>query len=161
MEVNSYGILAKGDFLNKDIVKNGSYRFHIKLPTLANLQLIRSLILTTLLTAFSSMFILNLFYWLRKKALNFKEKHITEISVEKVKNFKTKVNVLLSVFLVVIFYITLRICNNEPFHVSIEMFDWIYAYYGYIVVSIVLVTCLILYLMFRGAYTIKKKDKKK
>lgn len=41
-------------------------RFHAKLPTLSNMQLIRSLILTTLLTTFISLLLSNLYYWIKK-----------------------------------------------------------------------------------------------
>lgn len=45
----------------------GQYiEFHVTFPTLANMQLIRSLILTTLLTAIISLFLVNLYYYLRK-----------------------------------------------------------------------------------------------
>lgn len=43
------------------------YTYHILLPTFNNLQLIRSLVLTTLITTFLSLFIANVYYWIRKK----------------------------------------------------------------------------------------------
>ena len=53
---------------------------HIKLPTLANLQLIRSLILTTLITALVSLFAVNLYYCLRRSAKGYRKKHAMSIS---------------------------------------------------------------------------------
>ena len=51
----------------------GEYiEFHASMPTLSNMQLIRSLVLTTILTALCSLFLTNLFYYCRKLYL----KHI-------------------------------------------------------------------------------------
>lgn len=47
------------------------YEVLVKLPTLANLQLIRSLILTTLLIGFASLFLTNLYYLVRRKIVSF------------------------------------------------------------------------------------------
>lgn len=49
-------------------------KYHIKLPTLANLQLIRSLILTTLLTALWSLFLSSFYYYCRKKYIEYLHK---------------------------------------------------------------------------------------
>lgn len=46
--------------------KAGSLLLHINFPTLSNMQLIRSLVLTSLLTAFFSLFCLNAYYCFRK-----------------------------------------------------------------------------------------------
>ena len=46
--------------------ENNYYSIHLALPTYANMQLIRSLILTTLLTGLLSLFIINLFFLCRK-----------------------------------------------------------------------------------------------
>lgn len=51
------------------------YQNHVKFPTYANFQIIRSLILTTILTALISMFFLNLFYYMRKVFKNHTKKH--------------------------------------------------------------------------------------
>lgn len=52
------------DFDNRN--RNGSLLLHIQFPTLANMQLVRSLVLTSILTAFFSLFCLNLYYLVRK-----------------------------------------------------------------------------------------------
>lgn len=51
------------------------YKFHISFPTFANFQLIRSLILTTLLTSLLSLFFKNLYYYCRKLYEKQKRKH--------------------------------------------------------------------------------------
>ena len=160
MIITSYSFVLKGDFLNKDIANQGCYRFHVKFPTLANLQLIRSLILTTLLTALVSLFLCNLFYLFRKYIIRFKDKHISEISVEKVKIFRRRMYFLAFFILTFMIYVTWRIYIEQPFHIDLETYNWLYFYYGWVVLAIFVIICLILYFMFRKAYTIKKKDKK-
>ena len=161
MRVSSYSFILNGDFLNKQIANQSSYRFHVKFPTLANLQLIRSLILTTLLTALVSLFFCNLFYLSRKWFISFKDKHISEISVEKTKIFRKRIYFLTFVILAFVVYVTWwRIYIEQPFHIDIETYDWLYSHYVWVALAVLVIICLILYIMFRKAYTIKKKDKK-
>ncbi len=54
----------------------------IKLPSMANLQQIRSLILTAIITALFSLFCTNLFYRFRKKVVDYLKKHSINISEE-------------------------------------------------------------------------------
>jgi len=160
MDVSSYSFVLNGDFLNKEIANKGSYRFHVKFPTLANLQLIRSLILTTLLTALISLFFCNLFYVFRKWLIFFKKEHISEISVEKAEKFRKKINYLTIAFLMFFLYVMWQIFKEQPFHIDLETYNWLYFYYGRVTLAILVIICIILYFMFRKAYTIKKKDKK-
>jgi len=60
---DSYSYFIK-DFDNSK--KSGSLLLHIQFPTLANMQLVRSLVLTSILTAFFSLFCLNMYYLVRK-----------------------------------------------------------------------------------------------
>lgn len=59
----------------KDLMNSSDMMFHIKIPSLSNLQLIRSLFLTTLLTALVSLFIKNLYYLLCKLAYRQRKKN--------------------------------------------------------------------------------------
>ena len=58
----------------------GQIAFFVKLPTMANLQQIRVLLLTALVTTFFSLFCANLFYCLRKKAIKYRSTHQLKIS---------------------------------------------------------------------------------
>lgn len=89
----SFCIYDEG-FIN-DQQGNRPYMFHVKLPTMANLQQIRSLILTAIVTALFSLFCTNLFYVLRKKALIYivkkQRKNISNnimVKTSEVKNIK-------------------------------------------------------------------------
>ena len=74
MGFNIYG----GELLRN--VQKGIPFLHIKLPTLANLQLIRSLILTTILTALVSLFFMSLYYCLRRAALRYRRRHVIPVA---------------------------------------------------------------------------------
>lgn len=159
MSVGSHNITVRGSYIND---KDGDVQlgFHVKFPTLANLQLVRSLILTTLLTALVSMFFLNLFYRIRKHAINFKEKHITQISDVRVKSFKIKMYIILYILLIILCYISWRIFKDNPFHLDIDYVDWIFYYHNWIIAGLVIILALTVYFLFRKAYTIEKKKKK-
>ncbi len=163
MTTQSTSFVIKGKYLNNIINRqdNGFYVFHVKLPTLANLQLIRSLILTTLLTALVSLFFISLFYRVRKWAIGFKERHISEINADKVEKFKKKMGLLLWSFLILLVYVSCRIFINKPYYIGKDIGDFLLDYWVFILIGLIVILCAILYLMFRGAYTIKKKDKKK
>jgi hypothetical protein len=85
--LNAYGfqITDSTTISRFNTINDGHYgkgiKFHLKLPTLSNMQLIRSLILTTLLTTFISL-LLSSFYYRLKKTLYIvyrkKEKLITD-----------------------------------------------------------------------------------
>lgn len=63
--IDSYSyVIDNPEELSK--MKKGSLLLHLNFPTLSNMQLIRSLVLTSVLTAFFSLFCLNAFYCVRK-----------------------------------------------------------------------------------------------
>ena len=75
-----------------------------------NKQLIRSLILTTLLTALLSLFLGNLYYCLRKFILSLKEEKHIAIS----KKFQYLVNALIiSILGCLIYYSYILVCNEK------------------------------------------------
>lgn len=89
LKIGSMGLEIEDEMLEE--ATNGGIVFLVKLPTLANMQLIRSLILTTLLTALVSLFFLNSFYWLRKKAKEYQKKRKSTFEdKEKIKLFHKK-----------------------------------------------------------------------
>ena len=119
IKVGPYGISVDGKYIQK---YDGKMSFHFMLPTLANLQLIRSLILTTILTALVSLFCRNLFFLIRKKALQFKNNHIESIDQKGLKQFKALLYKILAIFLIVSLYFTWLVFNDKPLNVPV---DWI------------------------------------
>lgn len=157
MSISSYSFKLNEDFLQKHIINKGNYRFHVKFPTLANMQLIRSLILTTLLTALFSLFFLNLFYRVRKHFLSFKEKHIEEINVDRVRSFRIKLLVILYLLLAAIGYIAWCVLWEESFHAKLETIEFIYDKWDWIVIGLIVFFAILIYYLFRKAYSIKIK----
>lgn len=84
MHVGTRGITFDKEMV-KQMQNQPSMLFHIKIPSLANLQLIRSLVLTTLLTALFSLLCRNLYYSIRKWAYNRRKKN--RLSVRTVRSF--------------------------------------------------------------------------
>lgn len=156
---------TKGITFDKEMVKQmqnvPSMIFHIKIPSLANLQLIRSLVLTTLLTALFSLFCRNLYYSIRKWAYNNRKKK--RLPVATVRSFSSKqkenikrgvrsyrrillgllisVIVLIAIDTIVVFLNTsillpIEVCNNLillPF--VILLLSVLAIYYGYMKVQ--------------------------
>lgn len=91
------------DVINDNNNGGVSMMFHVKLPTMANLQQIRSLILTAIVTALFSLFCTNLYYWLRKKALIYIiKKHRINISGNRGVN-RSDINNIRHFFYIIVF----------------------------------------------------------
>ena len=159
MSVSSTSFHIKDRFLNDKIVNKGGSAFHVKFPTLANLQLIRSLILTTLLTALVAIFFSNLFFLIRKYALLFKEKHSLQIDEKRVKSFKIKLYILLYIVLIFIGYVTWRLFKDAPFHIKYETYNFLIKYNWWILLGVFIILSVLIYFLFRKAYTKKKLNK--
>lgn len=89
MKVKTHGIRFDSVMV-KEMEKAPSMIFHINIPSLANLQLIRSLILTTLLTALLSLFIKNLYYCVSKWAYRKRKENRISYRNAKLLNKKTR-----------------------------------------------------------------------
>jgi hypothetical protein len=149
ISVGPYAFTVKGNILDENL---HDLEFHVELPTMANLQLIRSLLLTTLLTALASLFFSNLYYLTRKWALQYKEDHIAEINQEKLKQFKNWIYLLFFCLLCFIVYLSLLLYTDRTIEISL---DWLY----FIIISIAIIfVLLIVYTLmkFKKIY-IKKK----
>lgn len=157
MTVTSHSIFLNEKFVQENLKKQAALPFHVKLPTLENMQLIRSLILTTILTALVSLFCCNVYYLIRKYAIKFKDSHVSQISEVRVKKFKIKMYTLLFVILGLIVYISFRILFDNPFHIPENILSYIYEHYLIVSSVGVLLFSVFLYMQFRSAYTIKKK----
>lgn len=114
--------------------------YHIKFPTLANLQLIRSLILTTLLTALLSLFFTNLYYLLRKLHKGYIKKNpISYIKRKEIVLLWIPVGKIIvwSIIILFIFGLILSMSNNSIWFNS-----------DYIILSkIIIFLCVILYII--------------
>ena len=156
MTIGTTGYSLKGKYLEGMV--NDCSHFLVKLPTLSNLQLIRSLILTTILTTLLALFFSNLFYVLRKKAIIVKENYFMEVSEKRTRQFKNRMIILLFILLFVFLYLIMLVYNDSPIYYPVLILgDWI----DWIVLGIVLILIAIVYWQFKKAYEIKKKKIKK
>ena len=82
LDINKHNVQYNGftlsDLSSIDLTNSTFFRVHAKLPTQENLQLIRSLILTSLITALFSLLISNSYYYIRKKIKRYYNKRETK-----------------------------------------------------------------------------------
>lgn len=107
-----YGLMAKDSYsyyineFDKINPHKGSLLLHVQFPTLANMQLIRSLVLTSLLTAFFSLFCLNVYYLVRKH-----EKYIPKFLMKK----RTYIVLIIITLLLIAFFTYLLLFDINLF----------------------------------------------
>lgn len=147
MTIGTTGFHIKGDML--EAMKNSALMYHVKLPTMANLQLIRSLILTTLITALISLFFSNLYYLIRKWAKKYKRDHFLPyskaklISRKRIKRFKLYIYIIIFALLAFILWISYLICNDILIYFPIEIADNLdYIIYGFVVLISIIILLL-------------------
>lgn len=155
---NSFSV--RGKCLNDNIVKGYGLQFHVMLPTLANLQLIRSLILTTLLTALAALLLANIFYLFRKYSVKYIEEHKDQISELKLKKFKKKIYILLVVVFATTIYITIKIYKEEAFHIPMNVYSFLWQNYEWIFLGIIILMISIICFFFKNVISLKKKNNK-
>lgn len=147
--VGSHGFEVKGEML--EAMKSQSMIYHVKLPTMANLQLIRSLILTTLITALLSLFFRNLYYLMRKWAIKYKKGHTLPyakaklISRKRVKWFKRIMYIIIISLLLLILWLSYLMFTNSSIYIPIDSLNIFIAF----IIGAPLVLILIIYLLYR------------
>lgn len=136
-------------FVNPDKIKHilhhGGLFYYVKFPTLTNFQLIRSLILTTLLTTFVALFLSNLYFSFRKKIYDLSQKRLKmsyteakKLDIKKGKSIR-KFSGLITPILIIFFlvYIIFLIYTK----------DYIFVFYKYSdikIVALILVSIIII-----------------
>lgn len=124
VSVGSFAILLNDEAVDEAIGK--ALPIHVELPTLANLQLIRSLILTTIFTALVSLFSANLFYIIRKWCLNFRESYKHKMNLIQYNKFRKQMYCLFILLLLLLLYISKRLFDDNPFMIPIDLRYTIY-----------------------------------
>lgn len=129
--------------------------YHIKFPTLSNLQLIRSLILTTLLTILYSLLFSNLYYYGRKEYKRYIKKHSVE--------YKKKKEILLlwipagkiivwTIIILMVYLLLLSIFNN-PIVFDAKYIIPIKLLFFFILILYCILVYIVLYVLYkRGIY---------
>ena len=132
MDAYGFQITDKTTLANFSKVNKGDYghliRFHVKLPTLANMQLIRSLILTTLLTTFVTLFLSALYYRLKKSIYNLYLKREMQLNdtFNRMNKRKKTLKILLYGIVLLIAYVVYKLCimvlYDDP--IKIGLSNW-------------------------------------
>ena len=150
VHVGSYSIRIEGKLLEEQM-KNMA--IHVELPTLANLQLLRSLILTTLLTALISLFFCNVYYLARRKILKCKEDYVESINKDKLKRLMVFIYFLSALIIWAVFRYIWVLIKNRPINVPS---DW-FVYYIILFIVIVLITFIYIINRIKRIITFKKQ----
>jgi hypothetical protein len=152
------GVIFKENYVNTIMTKYTT-KYHIKLPTMANLQLIRSLILTTLITALLALFFSNLYYCCRKAVLDYSKRKELEVNEKAFKLFRKWMIFILVILVLIVLYAVRLIKRNDGIIVSDALYDnigWFVAGFIFILISVVMY----LFFKIRPIYSKKKKEKK-
>lgn len=96
---------------------------HVKFPTLANMQLIRSLILTTILSAILSLFLTNLYYLLCKIVRYMKTKSKYEHNSHKIKFRKGVYSIFVIVICIIIVSASICILRDNYYWLDASSLD--------------------------------------
>jgi hypothetical protein len=163
--LSANGFDINDDNLLNNIIKNQPMMFLVKLPTMANLQQIRSLVLTAIVTALFSLFCTNLFYRIRKHATKYKAKHHLSfserrnISRKRVKDFKIFLYTITFIFLIVFLIVVFFAAFGYTFLINYENLGWKIALN---VICIIVILIVVIYFLYKYAITPvqKKKDEK-
>ena len=160
--VGSHGFDVTGEML-KSMSQNRTMIFHVKLPTMANIQLIRSLFLTTLLTALISLFLRNLYFLIRKWAIGYKKRNRLPyskaklISRTRVKWFRRIMYCITILFMLLVLWLSYRMFIDSPISVSNKSFFYIiYCVFGALIALIIFIY--LLYRYMRKPYVKKESD---
>lgn len=127
-----------------EIRNHSSYTFFVNFPTLENMQLIRSLILTSLVTIFVTLFCSNVYFCFRRL---YKKKHRMPISearkydLKKAKLYKVIMFLLYLILLGAIAYLGIHLLNEDYFIVRFNNRYYLYA--GFVLFIIIL--CIFIY----------------
>ncbi|MEE3415140.1 MAG: hypothetical protein VZR53_07205 [Prevotella sp.] len=135
--ISTTGIGFKDPEKTKIIQKEG-VNFHVKFPTMENKQLIRSLILTTILTATLSLFLSNLYYCFRKFILSIKIKNNIVIP----QNFQYLINALIIAIMLYLVYYSFLLVFKEKILIN-EADIWYY-----VTMSIIILLGLISFIIY-------------
>lgn len=157
--VGSHDFSLNERFLKKN--KGKFCMFHVKLPTMANIQLIRSLVLTALLTTLFSLFCKNLYYYIAKWAYVYHRKNRIRFANDKKQRLFQIYNYAVAfIILALLFYITSSIVWGKSFVV-----DWETIWYWVIGIALVAIVIISIttYYVFKYAITpaSKKRGKEK
>lgn len=149
IKVNPSSFVVRGSLVDSLRSQKDVLMCHVKLPTNSNLQLIRSLFITTLLTALLALFFNNLYYVLRKIAQDYYNRHklpvkiLRKLSRKRVKRYRKMKSILSIICLSLLAASFVLVACDSPVLLIINLI-WI--------PIMILVSCfgIITYVLYRG-----------
>ena len=146
MKVAAKAIVVEEKMLDQ-FLNGQSFLFHVKLPTMANIQLIRSLVLTALISALLSLLSQNLYYLMRKWACYYRKKYKLPyskaklISKKQVRNFRRVIFFFLSILLLILLLVSYLLFNNITLGISKHLYEYGWHYLLGVILLMILVIC--------------------
>ena len=128
LHANAFSVVD-AELLNKEIGSR-PMMFLVKLPSMANLQQIRSLLLTAIITALFSLFCTNLFYRVRKWAIQYKRNHglkiseLRQIDVKRINNYRWFLYIIVFSLLTIILVVVLMSALGYVFLIESDNLGW-------------------------------------
>ena len=128
LHANAFSVVD-AELLNKEIGSR-PMMFLVKLPSMANLQQIRSLLLTAIITALFSLFCTNLFYRVRKWAIQYKRNHglkiseLRQIDVKRINNYRWFLYIIVFSLLTIILVVVLMSALGYVFLIEYDNLGW-------------------------------------
>ena len=132
--------------------------FHIKIPSLSNLQLIRSLILTTLITALLSLFFNSLYYSICRWAYHYRKKNripyreakklsqkTRDVIRNRVRFYKRLLILVALCIIIVIIACSVVVLKDTSVLLPLSIFEWVWA----IVIISILLLIVAIYFAYR------------
>lgn len=152
-QLDAYDICFRDSFMLEQI-RNHCMFIHVKMPTMQNLQLVRSLILTTVFTALLSLFLSNLYYALRrsiKRCKRRKNKSQLDFSFLRriKKHWEKSLHRTIFLVLLVLFVLTVQRCSNYYILIDVNQFG----VFKYAIIALFIVVVIYYIILF---YRIKK-----
>jgi len=127
-------IIFSGKYLETIRKSRQIMTYHIKLPTMANLQMIRNLILTTILTALVTLFLSNVFVYIRYIKSKWRYKHpksFRRLSLFRIKLYRTISKTIILLPCVLLLYLCYRLFIGKTFLIDNEfLFEYIVVIIG-------------------------------
>lgn len=119
-EISPYGFTINTPELIEKVTDR-DVRFFVKFPAMANKQLVRSLILTTLLTALASLFLTNLYFCIRR--LYRKQEEESQLS-KRLKRAKRCHNALVFIILAIVLLYAISVYNDWIIYLPNSFLTW-------------------------------------
>ena len=146
-EISPYGFRITNTSLIRQLLDK-DVRLFVKFPAMANKQLVRSLILTTLLTALASLFLTNLYFCIRRAIrIRLGREERAETEEKRMRKAKMAHNALIIILLLALLLLTWRVCNGIYFYMTTTTQFWFWS----IVAIILILFIAIEYLLYRYA----------